>query len=507
MKAKPRIWGNEREAAEDWLSLRQDTITLNKGNIYLYEKNEWDVENPEYSIIKRHLSHDLLEFYGELVRLQDKRRQEIEKEQGLKSDDWVEANDAYKLYYRKQKKIGDYTTLHNIYKSVKYILQDMPELEFDESDIQNDYLHYKNGKLNISTGEFSKRTIEDFVAHRINYDYVDAVSEEIYNYVKTVFLKFEPEEDKHKLIMQWIYYSLTGYTHEQKFMHFWGPTAENGKSTLLKILRLCFPNYVSQIDARVLCKSEQQRDKSLEFIANNRALRLGYTEELGTKSIDEGFVKEFVDGEPIEFKKMYASKQVFKHKVKLTNCSNFELQSDQDEGVKRRAIIYECKSKFIDINSQYARDTNWQGEDDWENRIFKKDPLLSVRFHEDEYKIATIKYIMTFKNSKIEIPQVVMEDTKESFINSDDWLSTILEYFVITRSKEDLVAKSDVFDILDDLFSESKSKQAFNKRLKQYGIAYHGSKRAENKDGQKEQGSYSGIKIREIDSSESDDED
>lgn len=507
MKFKPRMWGNELEAAEDWLDLRQDTLTLNKTNMYLYEKNEWEVEEPDHSIIRRHLARDLLAFYGELCKSQHARVNELEADENVEKADRDAAEALWMNYVKKTNQIGNYNCLNNIYKSVKYILENQPELEFDEADIQNDYLHYKNGKLNLFTGEFSKRTIEDFIAHRINYNYVDAVSDEAMEAVKLIFKKFEPVEHLHKFIMQWIFYSLTGYTHEQKFVHFYGPMAENGKSTFMRILRICFPNYVAQIDNRVLCKAEQQRDKTIEAMAANRALRLAYTEELGSSSIDEGFVKEFVDAEPLEYKKMYGTKQIYRNKAKLTNCSNFELSADKDEGIIRRAIIYECKSKFIDKNSVYASDINWNGEDDWDNRVFKKDPQLTKKFEEnDEYKIAVIKYIMEYRNKKLDTPEELITATKESFINNDDWLSTILEYFVITKKKDDMISKTDVHEILEDLYGESKSKQAFNKRLKTYGIIYQGSKRCKTTDGHDEQGAYLGIKPKDFDSDESDEE-
>jgi hypothetical protein len=479
---KPRIWGNHADAAEDFIGLRQDTIFMCNQHIYLYQKNEWEREDPKNSIVMRALANDLKGFYQVAV---DAAAKELEQHE-VGTDPYKEALSDFDYKSKQHKRIGDYTQINNIYKFLRCVLIANNELLFDTDPKQDDWLHYKNGKLNLHTREFCKRDITDLVSQRIGYDYSSAVDPEVYEEIVSIFKKFEPDAELRKYLMEWFFLSLTGNTDNQKFMHFYGPSASNGKSAMMKMFHAAFGPYVTDLDRRVLMNDCDNRDKFIQSLATGAA-RLAYVEELGNKKIDVSFIKRLVDGEVIQYKEMYGTTKYLTVKFKLTNCSNFELSADFDEGIQRRAMIFQCRSQFINDESMSCPG-DWSG-DDWERRLFRIDVDLPKKINQAAYKLALVKYLMKFPCKRICVPKKIREETIDSLKSCDNWRSEIEEAFEITKDESDRVPKSLVLSALVDIRG-SMSKQQFNKKLKTYGIKYEAKKRAHPGD---PQGCYTGL--------------
>ncbi len=484
MSGKPRIWGNHLDAAVDFLQLRHGTIFMHKEDIYVYEDEEWEREKKANSIVMRVMVRDLMDFY--LITEQDAEARYKACEFGSE-----EADEAYKeyAYIRTQRnQIGNYNPSLNIYKRVREILVNDDTILFDTDPKQHYWLHYKNGKLNLETKEFCKRDITDRITQRLNYNYHDNVPDEIYDEVELAVKKFEPNDRDRKFLLEWLFYNLTGDTRSQKFLHLYGPLSSNGKSNLMKMMASAFTCYVKKVDKRMFeAGSSSVKDKFLESLDND-CPRMIYVEELGSTKIDSDMMKDIVDGDEIRYKKMYSDTRLIDILCKITNLSNQEPNMEVDDAIKRRCMIFECKSQFLDENSLIAPD-DWDFEDNFERRLFKIDPTLGEKMKQDLYKLAFIKLLLNYPIKRVKMPESVIAQTNEAMDELDNIKTRLLEYFDITKNKDDWVYKDQVrccFEDKDDKLPMSVTQ--FNKRLRTYGITWDKDKRNENG-----KGCYSGL--------------
>ncbi len=72
---------------------------------------------------------------------------------------------------------------------INEILINDDEILFDSDPKQFNWLHYKNGKLNLYTKEFCKRDMGDKVTQRLPYDYHTNVPDEIYEEVENASMR------------------------------------------------------------------------------------------------------------------------------------------------------------------------------------------------------------------------------------------------------------------------------------------------------------------------------
>jgi len=175
--------------------------------------------------------------------------------------------------------------------------------------------------------------------------------------------------------------------------------------------------------------------------------------------------------------------------AKIVNLSQQEPNADCDAGFRRRAIIAECRSRFIDETYPDCPD-DWSGEDDYERRIFPVDYSVSKKIKTESYKLGLVKYLMEFSCEKITIPIAVKNETTAAMDALDNIRSSLEEIYVITGNPIHIIGKEKIHTMIRDEFNSDRS---MNNKLKTYGITYNKAKRCP-KTGMK--GIYVGIRLR-----------
>jgi hypothetical protein len=109
-------------------------------------------------------------------------------------------------------------------------------------------INFKNGQLNLKNGEFKSREKSDYVSRSLNYNYEISEDENIKSKVELILKRIcNCDETLYSFALKWLAYCITGETNLQKFLLLLG-LAGNGKSTLLEIMEIVFPIYVSKLD-------------------------------------------------------------------------------------------------------------------------------------------------------------------------------------------------------------------------------------------------------------------
>ena len=93
-------------------------------------------------------------------------------------------------------------------------------VDMDMNDAQRGLFHFKNGCINLHTGEFRSRRKNDFVSKCLPYDYQD-INDDLKIKMEEIEQKLrmiQPTDEGYNWTMDWLGYNLTGYTKNKSLI-------------------------------------------------------------------------------------------------------------------------------------------------------------------------------------------------------------------------------------------------------------------------------------------------
>lgn len=300
----------------------------------------------------------------------------------------------------------------------KVVIELLKLVETDEEKIRRpkNYLQFKNCQINLETYEISDRTEQDFVTEFLNFNYEEEVSEEINNEVKTMIKQICNNNDEdYKFIMSYLGYSITEETKETKFLNVIGPSASNGKSTLIKIMSSVFDIYCYKADKRLFNESYSKAHKCFSEMKN---IRIGYIEEVDRNRMDVDLLKDVVDGDKLNIEVLFKTTEKIEILFKLLFFSNNLMNISSDEGIKRRILPIFFNSRFVDEKDYKREKENYK-----KGEVFIKDYNILNKFkNNNEYKNAfthlIIHYAKRYFKRGLYIPDKITQ-LSESLIDDN----------------------------------------------------------------------------------------
>lgn len=305
-----------------------------------------------------------------------------------------------------------------------------------------DFINFRNGKLNLRTGEFSRRDENDFFTKYLDYDYNPEVSQEKKNEVYQIFLRIDNDDEvMTDFDLRFLGYTLTGEMGEQKFLIYSGPSAENGKSTKLDIFSKCFPIYSFKFGKKTFCEDYVNAHK--QFSSVECPIRLSYIEELERNKIDADRLKDFVDGK-INNEIMYGTTKEIRSQCKLIVATNHTPNFTTDNGIRRRMLICEMNNKFVDAYKYTG-----------EKGTYIKDINLVKKFDNDEYKNAFVQLLLLYSKeyykNGLKIPRDVLNEANNLCEENDTFNQFMETYIEITNCPTDIISKVDFLNYYNDV--------------------------------------------------------
>ena len=84
----------------------------------------------------------------------------------------------------------------------------------------DNYLNFRNCKLDFKTLDYSDRTEEDFITEYLDYDFKPKVDKTIRKYIKEILFQIcNNNNDDYEFIMSYLGYCITSETKEQKCLN------------------------------------------------------------------------------------------------------------------------------------------------------------------------------------------------------------------------------------------------------------------------------------------------
>jgi putative DNA primase/helicase len=154
-----------------------------------------------------------------------------------------------------------------------------PELSIDIQQLDaNPYLlNFLNGTLDIRDGLLREHRREDYITKLIHHNYnPSAAAPRWRQFLREIM---DGDDDKIRFLKRALGYSLTGMTTEKALFVPYG-AGNNGKTTLLSLVRELISEYAVTIDIGVILATDGQRDANvLSALATLRGCRFAMTSE------------------------------------------------------------------------------------------------------------------------------------------------------------------------------------------------------------------------------------
>ena len=184
--------------------------------------------------------------------------------------------------------------------------------------------------------------------------------------------------------LSWLAYNMTGETSAMKALFMVGPTASNGKSTMIKMFEETFEFYVKKLRNDTFCTDAKNKHKVFHDIKNVRCV---YMEELRQHLLDGDSLKDFIDGYKIGSNEvLWGTTEDILIKAKLSIVSNSYPTFNPDAGLDRRGFLEELKNRFVDKNA-YASLKATPG-------VYLRDPNFISNFRSNPAKKLALVHIL-----------------------------------------------------------------------------------------------------------------
>lgn len=325
---------------------------------------------------------------------------------------------------------------------VKKIIDDEFENRIDEN---LDIFATQQGVYDIKLGEFRRTLPLDYAMTNCGWKYSKEESEKYMNDVKSFFKKLFPIEEERNVVLTFIASLLHGHRLDKKFLILTDKRdGNNGKSTLLTLLRTFFGDYLKG-SSKFICKSAFDKDKDshdggLEPLKGKRVM---LADELKKNmKIDEGLIKNLAGGKYVVEGRRFGKVDQFKFTwqagiIMVFNEGDCPKFDSTDNAFMERMIVCPMRSKFKICRA-----------DDLSTHTYMMDPNIDSNF--EKWRSSLLDFLIGYCKldglCQMKIP-ASMKEWKEEIISGNNELGEwIWENVEITNSPDDVVSAAELKD-------------------------------------------------------------
>ncbi len=257
---------------------------------------------------------------------------------------------------------------------------------------EKDLLPVKTGVISLKTGEFRKRTKEDYFSFELNVIWkgLEYETPDINKFFDDIMLN---DTDMILYLQKLLGYSISGHVNEQRFIIFYG-VGGNSKGVLQNILKILMGDYYRQLTSDVIMESRKNSAGAASpHLMQLLGARLAFVDEseLGGK-LNEGTVKSITGGSSITARPLFCNPITFEPSFQLFLLTNHKPEIAVNQSMERRLILipflaeFKNKDKYDENNEKHRL-----GNPDIEVELLQKlDQLLvwlvngSVRYFKEK---------------------------------------------------------------------------------------------------------------------------
>jgi phage/plasmid-associated DNA primase len=325
---------------------------------------------------------------------------------------------------------------------VKEIIDDDFENNIDEN--LNNFAT-SNGVFDFTIKSLRRTLPMDYAMTNCGWKYnIDLAAKHIDD-VKLFFNKLFPVQTERDIFLTFIASLLHGFRLDKKFMILTDKRdGNNGKSTLLNLLRVFFGDYLKS-STKFICKASFDKDKDshdggLEPLKGKRVM---LADELKKNmKLDEGLIKNLAGGKYVVEGRRFGKVDQFKFTwqagiIMVFNEGDCPKFDSTDKAFMERMLVCPMRSKFINC-----------ANDNTETYTYIIDPQIDENFV--NWRSSLLDYLKDYCNidglCKLNIPKSMCEWKEDIISGNNELADWIFENVEVTNQIEDVVSLNDLKD-------------------------------------------------------------
>ena len=410
---------------------------------YRFKRHRW-IEDEDGISLRNKISNELVKEYCNLISYYNEKMEYFE-ELFDDCEDKIKKCELESSIKQLETKIDKLTIITKNLKTTSFIDNIMKECkglfynkEFTDKVDENHFLFgFKNGVLDLKTGEFRDGRPEDYMTLSTEIEYEEYSEDMPYlKNIKEFINKVQPNESTRKYMLILLSSLLEGHNADESF-HLWTGVGGNGKSKINELVVSCFGSYSTKLPITLLTGKRGASNAASPEVVESKGKRYAYLEEPSEgERINVGLMKEFSGGDKIKGRPLWNNFIEFKPQFKMILfCNEPPKVPADDQGTWRRIKALEFPSKFVD-NPKFPNE-------------YRKDKYLSEKIPKWSQSFMALLvhyYFNHYKKDGLFIPNEVVQFTDQYQREMDvyaDFFNNMLER---TSNKEDKISLTEIYD-------------------------------------------------------------
>ena len=443
---------------------------------YYFSNHRWREDEAGIGL-RTKISNELVQEYCKLISyfnekigiVEDQLDEEMDKKKKFQMENSIKQMEA---------KIERLTLITKNLKTTNFIDNVMKEcrgLFYDKEFInkldENHFLFsFKNGILDLKTGEFRDGRPDDYISICSGVNYVKYSENLPYlDDIKDFLYKIQPGKNENKYMLSLMSSLLEGHNADESF-HLWPGTGGNGKSKMNELLVTGLGEYACKFPITLFTGKRGASNAVSPEVVESKGKRYAYLEEPSEgERINIGLMKEYSGGDKIKGRGLWSNFIEFKPQFKIILfCNDMPKVPADDMGTWRRIKVLEFLSCFVD---------NPKNDNE-----FKKDRYLSEKipkWAESFMSLLVHNYMTEYKPSGgLFIPKEVTKFTEEYQKDMDIYVDFINSRLIKTEKKTDKISLQSVHDEFKNWYTTNYNCQRYplKKDMKKYFEKKYGKK-------------------------------
>jgi len=408
------------------------------------------------------------------------------------SNEYTEDDPRKSYLQKKYKVVGEIKIRLKRTNDKNNIMREAAEIFYDDDfyrnmDTNKHLLGFKNGVIDFDNKCFREGYPEDYITKSTHINYIpfeELTENKDYNekreYLEECMKKIFPIADLNRYMWDHLSSSLIGYNKNQTFNVYHG-SGGNGKSMVADLMSETLGDYKWLVPLTLVTESRNRVGGTSDEVLKLKGVRYAVIQEpQKSVKLNEGVMKEYTGGDPIQARGLYSESEIFDPQFTLVVCTNnlFDIDSN-DDGTWRRIRKCDFLSKFIDEGETYNTETPY---------VYFKDYNLKPKLPELAPIFASMLVKRAFETDGIvKDCETVMNASNKYRKHEDHILGFISEKIVKTGDPKDRIKKSELIQEFKKWFEESqgsrkipKGEELYQNMNKKFGDAkttgWHGIK-------------------------------
>ena len=211
-------------------------------------------------------------------------------------------------------------------------------------DTYDDKLIVANGTLNLLTGKLVPSDPREMILR--HSDVIFDSDAECPLWLKALDEIFEGNQEMIDFFQRCIGYTLTGSTAERRMFLLHGPTASNGKTIVLEVIRRLLGSYASVGSLKLLVSTGADKEP-MHAVAQLHQIRFLSLTELPEKArLNESTIKKLVGRDTLMGRQLYKEQFTFRATHKIWTATNHLPAASQDPALWDRLRVLPFNRRF-----------------------------------------------------------------------------------------------------------------------------------------------------------------